>query len=698
MTLRRSLCLSIASLVLSSVFAAPYRLANCLASESSEIPPELRRVVIRDKTTAVLDGKRKVADATWGECYGVSQQQDGWLLVQSKDGVAKRRFVRGWIKRESVVPEAAAQELFLTAQRERPNDPLPSFCLALAAIKKKDTDRALRFADEAVRLAPGAPLPRVARSEALTLKDDFDRARAECEAALKIDPDSAAAYYCLGRVLSKQKLRKEAIDAVNHAQERDPSDPAIARFLATLFWEQEDFAKSKQAIDSAIRLDPTCGAYYYTRSVLAAKAFDFEAAFDDVAIAERLDPNDADNKIWHSMLFEATGDMRAAYREAICGFDSEPGLHDRPRRLIHTLQRDEPEAALTRLKAWALQSPQSSKKYVQCATAYEMCGKWDDAIALLRPALELDANHLQALLDLAMLLKFKGEHDQAVRAIAASRQLQSSKQPVPWQLFEPAATNSDGPQSNTTSSDVLARFEQGSDAHFLFISLTIDGKTVRLMLDTGAPITVLNNDLRAMLGPSRTHRGRLTIKGFGQLVDIPIGPKNGGTETLNLPLQGGRKVAATAHRPRHLKIGSMPVEIDVQLELLCARDNSVCTLSDAYGIAGLDVLRKAILQLDPSLGALRFLPRLPADPGIAIPLTASAGAPHQPKPRILTGVEVPVQFSGGQSESIRLDTGCRDPIVLRSELYQQLESAGAIQSLESEQAALASKARASRDG
>ncbi len=132
--------------------------------------------------------------------------------------------------------------------------------------------------------------------------------------------------------------------------------------------------------------------------------------------------------------------------------------------------------------------------------AHEMCGDWDDALALVRAALELDADYLPAILDVAMLLEFKGEHDQAVSVIAASSQLQSSKQPVPWRLFEPAATGAYGTPSNATSSDVLASFEQGSDARFLYIPLSIDGNTVRMVFDTVHPVTVVNNDLRAHNG------------------------------------------------------------------------------------------------------------------------------------------------------------------------------------------------------
>ncbi len=351
MNLRRSLCFSFASVVLLSVFPVPHRLASCVAGEASEIPPELRRVVIREKTVPVFDGKHKLADATWGERYGVSQQQDGWLWVESKDGVAKKRFIRGWIKRESIVPEEASEELFLAAQRERPNDPLPPLYLALKSIKKKDADQSLLFADEAVRLAPSAPLPHVVRSQALMLKGDFDQAHAECLTALKMDPPHRPPIIAWAMSSqSKSDRRKRSMRSV--AQERDPFDPAIAHFLAWLFGDQQDWGKAKQAIDKAIRLDPACAAYYYRRSVVNWKIHDVEAAFKDIAIAERLDPDDADNKICYSMLLQATGDMRAAYREAIRGYDCQPGFYDRPRRLIQTLQRDDAAPALTRLDAW----------------------------------------------------------------------------------------------------------------------------------------------------------------------------------------------------------------------------------------------------------------------------------------------------------------------------------------------------------
>ncbi len=348
----------------------------CLGSGPSDVPPELRRVVIRDTSVGVFDGKQKLGEATWGECYGVSQQKEGWLWVQSKDGVAKKRFIRGWVTRESVVPEKDAEELFLTARRERPADPLPPFFLALHSLRRKDADQSLRFADEAIRLAPKAPLPHVARAQALQLKGDLDQAHAECQAALKIDSKSAAAYYCLGDILSDQKRFKEAIDPIQHAQKRDPSDPAIARLLASLHANLNDFANAMQAIDKAISLAPDRGSYYYFRSSVEWKTHELDAASKDIAIADRLDPDESDNKIGLSMLLEVSGDMRAAYELTIRGCDCKPGLYDRQRRLIQTLQRDDAAPALMRLQAWAAEPPQTPDKYVQTARAYAMCGDW----------------------------------------------------------------------------------------------------------------------------------------------------------------------------------------------------------------------------------------------------------------------------------------------------------------------------------
>ncbi len=301
----------------------------------------------------------------------------------------------------------------------------------------------------------------------------------------------------------------------------------------------------------------------------------------------------------------------------------------------------------------------------------------------------------------------QGHHDHAARLIAACPRLAPSKRQTPWttRLFEPAATVPalTGPPNEATSDgivgDVLASFGQGANTRNLHIPLSIDDHALRLILDTGTPVTVVNDDVRNLLGPQNVHRYRFTLKAAGRApIDIPYGPNDGGTATLTMYLQGGRKVAATMHRPRHLAIGSLPVDIDGQMHVYCAHDNSIGGEQGTDGVAGLDVVQKTILQIDPNSNAVRFLARLPANPGSPVPLVESRIDVGKPSEPVLNRIGVAVQFAGLPDETCWIDTACATPFHLRSELFQQLEAAGAIYSLESAEDTATAKQRANRLG
>ena len=464
--------------------------AICAGADVPTIPPELRGVVVKDRVAALYDGSRQVGEAVWGESLRVSSEKDGWLFVRSGRRI-KRRFVIGWIRRDSVIPYADSEKLYLSALKERPDDPLPPLWLSLQSVGKNESEQALLLADQAIRLAPKDPLPRLARAVALKAKGNLDGAAAECLAASAIDRRCAAAYQCLGRVRLEQKRLKEASDALTAAQELDPKDADIAESLALELYQQENFENAKKALDQAIRLDPQNADYCRHRAVVSWKLRNVDAAFRDVATAESMAPVDASVRDLSSDLLRIIGNVRKANEQALCACDFEPDVFDHYPRLIRTLQRDEPEVVLGYLSKWASQPPQTPAKLLHCADAYMICGKWTESLSLLNAALQLDSDCCSAILDCALLLGIQGQHEQAAQLLAASARLEPFKQQVPWPrpLFEPAAVGHDASRarSDLDSAQVLATFEQiANDEQRLFIPVYINNGMARLVLDTGA--------------------------------------------------------------------------------------------------------------------------------------------------------------------------------------------------------------------
>ena len=201
------------------------------------------------------------------------------------------------------------------------------------------------------------------------------------------------------------------------------------------------------------------------------------------------------------------------------------------------------------------------------------------------------------------------------------------------------------------------------------------------------------------MGPAILGPANLTISGKGiPDLKIPLKVKLPRKDIIRFALDGNRQITATAHCAQQLRIGDFQISVHPNLEMWCANDNSLPVSVDVDGFLGVNVLQKTIFQVNPDLDAVRFLARLPADPGVAISLTDSPTVLFKPANLALPQIRVNAHFSGGHSESFMVDTGFPASILLRSELYDRLEAAGEIQSLESESAAAQSKASANRRG
>jgi tetratricopeptide (TPR) repeat protein len=82
-------------------------------------------------------------------------------------------------------------------------DPWPYIDLGSFLVEQNHPEEALRYLQEAVRLAPDSPKAHEQLGKAFLALEQLDKAQAELEAAVKLEPQSPRAHYVLGQLYAK---------------------------------------------------------------------------------------------------------------------------------------------------------------------------------------------------------------------------------------------------------------------------------------------------------------------------------------------------------------------------------------------------------------------------------------------------------------------------------------------------------------
>jgi serine/threonine protein kinase/predicted Zn-dependent protease len=168
---------------------------------------------------------------------------------------------------------------------------------------KADFDKALAYADQAIKLDANYSPAWSVRSEALSLaaqegfidtNEGFRRARADAEQAIALDPNSAAGYLSLANIQINYDFNWEGAEAsLDKAAALEPGNADLLGYRATLQEMLGNLDEATKLQKQAIALDPLQGGAYVLLGGQLYEAGRYEEAEGVLQRALELNPQDA---------------------------------------------------------------------------------------------------------------------------------------------------------------------------------------------------------------------------------------------------------------------------------------------------------------------------------------------------------------------------------------------------------------------
>jgi tetratricopeptide (TPR) repeat protein len=168
-----------------------------------------------------------------------------------------------------------------------------------AYVNKKDNDRAIADASEAIQLDPGLALAYTNRAAAYLNKGDSDRAIADTTEAIGFDPLYAPGYADRAAAYLKKGDNDHVIADASKAIDLDPGNALVYATRAGAYLGKGDNDRVIADASKAIRLDPAIAFAYANRAAAYANQAatgggnaDRDRAIADYSEVIRLEPRD----------------------------------------------------------------------------------------------------------------------------------------------------------------------------------------------------------------------------------------------------------------------------------------------------------------------------------------------------------------------------------------------------------------------
>ncbi len=268
-----------------------------------------------------------------------------------------------------------------------PSNPAALLLVSELLLLVGDTEGGAEMAERAVALDPTRGWAWCCLAVAHRDRGDLERARELALEAVELAPENPRCVSLLGEILVKQGEHAEGIDILRLAVELAPTVPERHYALIDNLLQAEAWDGARAALDRAFQLEgtpPKWVAQFLRQSgaVALARGRPEEAA-QDFAAAVSLVP---EQPLFHGSLAAAL-EQAGAFEEAL-------------------------EAALTAARL----DPLEQGYRLRAAVARMKLGRWDEAEADLRRALELDPDFIAAHLSLALCHQAAGDLAAAVGA------------------------------------------------------------------------------------------------------------------------------------------------------------------------------------------------------------------------------------------------------------------------------------------
>ena len=292
-------------------------------------------------------------------------------------------------------------------------------CQALLGAGKYE-DAKIR-ADQALALDPRSVQAEILKGTALAGLKNLDAAVKEIQAAIALDPAQGTSYAALGAFELARGNHSEAEAAFKRAVDLDPTSAAARLSLAKFYWIAHQLPEAEQVLKDALSLDATNvaanqamaalflatnrapGAERYLLAVAKAT----NATADKLALADyyiRLSrPDDARTVLYAAMASDAASFVAIKLRLASMAVSAH-----------------QTSQAQTLVGEALAREPKNVDALVAKARLLIDARKYDDALATLGAAANVDARALRVQLALADVRAARHEWDQAIAALNAA--------------------------------------------------------------------------------------------------------------------------------------------------------------------------------------------------------------------------------------------------------------------------------------
>jgi tetratricopeptide (TPR) repeat protein len=209
----------------------------------------------------------------------VVEEKGDFVAVQNDETVL-------WVKKEVALRPRDAIDFFTAELDKDPTNQRAISCRCASYMAAGDYDRALRDAEEAVRMNPGSSAWRNNRGEVLIKRKEYDKAIAEFTTLLDEDPDHAFALMNRSEAYVRTRQFDKAVADLTAALKQQPGVPVLhanlARCLATAPDPKvRDGKKALEAAKRALDLHKyKDGRLYDTVAAAHAAAGEFDKAVE----------------------------------------------------------------------------------------------------------------------------------------------------------------------------------------------------------------------------------------------------------------------------------------------------------------------------------------------------------------------------------------------------------------------------------
>lgn len=162
------------------------------------------RVMARASGTRLKVGSEVTALLNAGSVFRIDRVRGDWLWVDSGN-------IRGWVKKDAVVPFDQAIVHFAGVIAREPGNAYALICRGMARHARRDYEGAIADATAAIKIAPKDPWAYHNRAVAFFARNEFDKALADADLAIKLDPGEPAHHANRASILFARKAYDRAI-------------------------------------------------------------------------------------------------------------------------------------------------------------------------------------------------------------------------------------------------------------------------------------------------------------------------------------------------------------------------------------------------------------------------------------------------------------------------------------------------------